>query len=643
MALPTIDVPVEQIKFRFGEKYISEAANRKFLGVPYGTYSGFVPSVDGNVVSLSPDPVSGFSFLRVLSGLDAQAPVDIYTTSTLTFDLTDYTEAFDLAVPGAISPIFIFATADYKLGVASSAKIEFRNTPVTSDTEQLLGQVFYDGVDLSVSATLPLERSNPFAYTDAPLGYGFMEDGQAEGLLDGLDTADEVIAARTDLAGTTWSALNDRLIEDFGASAMATRLAKSVRVTQSNVHTLVAPATSMNVSESFSEVTRQFAPALSILGGGDETQVGAITGPLDSTRNVVFVVNDGTKERPIDTDTDRLPIFGRLDYEETLLVGSYTCTSGSPGVAGVGTFFQAEVEIGDLVQGADGLYYPVASITDDLNLTLLVNFGGATGPVSNGVRRRFTLNFRKVDNVTEVDAALPAGDIRFFFGAFFGMDTPVLDTSLVMHQGGEPVRIGIATSAVSGRVLVDPLTEAEPVPLAGSIQTVKDSGFDVSRSVYDVDFDGAQLGGSPGVVDVTQRGPTGPTGPDGVGAPGPAGPQGPAGVGFNGGSQHASIAGNNHMWVKRGIVDHNALGQNVSYFHTVNTSGFSIDEILWATAGIWYIEDWGGASRDQGESWRLTQVTRDTATQVTLSAATETDGFLAVDIGIALNIAGRKN
>jgi hypothetical protein len=421
---------------------------------------------------------------------------------------------------------------------------------------------------------------------------------------------------------------------------MAGRLAKSVRVIRSNVHTASGIATSLNVSGSFSEVTRQFSPSLTIDGAGSETQVGAVTGPLDVERNIVFIINDDTKERPIDNDVDRIPVFGRLVYGEVLLNGTYTCTNGDPNVVGVGTFFNSSTEIGDLILGPDGLYYEIASVTDDLNLVLTTNFGGATGPTSNGIRRRFTLNFRKVVGTAEEGVTLPAGDIQFFCGAFFGLDVPVFDAAMFMHQGGEPVRIGIATDTTSGRVFIDDETETSPTPLAGAIQTIKDSGFDVSKNTYDINFLGAEAGGSPGVVDVTQRGPTGNTGPDGVGAPGPAGPQGPDGVGFSGGTQHASTGGNNHMLIRRSPVDHNVLGYNVTYQHTVNGASYSIFEVLWATAGIWYILDWGGGWRTDGENWRLTQITRDTATQVTLSAATEVQGNLAVDVGICLNLAG---
>jgi hypothetical protein len=584
--------------------------------------------------------VTGLSFLRVLSDLDSQTPVDILTSASQTLDLTDWLVAYNLGTPGVIFPIFIFATASYKLGLESTAKIEFRTSVVASDDSVILGQVFYDGSDLSVSATLPIERGNPFAYVNAPLGYGFMPDSAANGLLEGLNVTNEVIEARLDLSGTTWPSLSDRLAEDFSAPSMAGRLAKSVRVVRSNVHTLTGPATSINVSGSFSEVTRQSSPLLTIDGAGDETQPGAITGPHDAERNVVFIVNDDTKERPIDNDIDRIPVYGRLLYSEALLTGTYTCTVGDPNVVGVGTFFTVEAQPGDLILGADGLYYEIASITDNLNLVLTTNFGGSTGPVSNGIQRRFTLEFKKVDVNTEVTAALPAGDIQFFVGAFYGLDTPVFDSAMVMHQGGEPVRIGIATDATSGRVLIDGDTDPDPTPLIGAIQTIKDSGFEVSQNTYDINFDGAAPGGSPGVVDITQRGPTGDTGPAGVGAPGPAGPQGPTGIGFNGGANHAATNTTNHMWIKRTAFDNN-VGFNVSYFHTVNGNSYNLDEVLWATAGIWYIYDYGGGNRPQGENWRLINVTRDTLQQVTLTAATETAGALAVNIGIALNLAGR--
>jgi hypothetical protein len=330
-----------------------------------------------------------------------------------------------------------------------------------------------------------------------------------------------------------------------------------------------------------------------------------------------------------------------LDYDEVLLTGTYTCTNASPAILGVGTLFLSETQIGDLILGADGLYYTVSAVLDNLNLLLTTSFSGATGPTVAGIRRRFTLNFRKVDGITEGSADLDAGDIQFFFGVFYGLDVPVFAASLVMHQGGEPVRIGDATDTVSGRVLVDPNADNLPVPLAGTVQTIKDSGFEVSQNTYDFDFAGA-TGGAPGVVDITQRGETGDTGPDGVGLPGPTGPAGPDGIGFNGGRNFTSTAANNHMWIPRALVDHLPLGASVSYFHTVNSTTFSINEVLWATSGLWSIENYIGGNRDIGENWWITQVTRDTPTQVTLTASTEVIGNHGVRIGVALNLAGRS-
>jgi hypothetical protein len=52
---PTEVLTKDNVKVRWGERYTSDALNKKFLGIPRGIYLGFVPSASGLVLTLNPD------------------------------------------------------------------------------------------------------------------------------------------------------------------------------------------------------------------------------------------------------------------------------------------------------------------------------------------------------------------------------------------------------------------------------------------------------------------------------------------------------------------------------------------------------------------------------------------------------------
>lgn len=52
---PTEVLTKDNVKVRWGERYTSDALNKKFLGIPRGVYLGFAPQASGLVLSLIPD------------------------------------------------------------------------------------------------------------------------------------------------------------------------------------------------------------------------------------------------------------------------------------------------------------------------------------------------------------------------------------------------------------------------------------------------------------------------------------------------------------------------------------------------------------------------------------------------------------
>ena len=110
---PSFAFPVEDVKYRYGERYASESSNRKFLGIPLGVYLGFTPSFVNGILTLSPHPDFGYSFARLASQDDVIYIVDVVIQSTATLDFTNHL-AF---------PVNVVLRVNGSLGTAHSAEI----------------------------------------------------------------------------------------------------------------------------------------------------------------------------------------------------------------------------------------------------------------------------------------------------------------------------------------------------------------------------------------------------------------------------------------------------------------------------------------------------------------------------------------
>lgn len=527
MALPTVDLSPQDVKVRFGERYTSQAINKKFLSQPRGIYIGFAPVVQSGsrILTLDVDPTYGISLCHVRSSTEL-SNVAVATDQPVTLDFTGHDFGVD---PTA----YVIISASASLGGATSGSIFTRGTIAVDPLEQLVCVVTEVSGELSVAFDDPTNRFTPFAHLSAPLGYGYMKDGAVEELIAAVAMVAEVEAAREDLTGFVWpfpDGLNDRIIADLAPAAIADRLARVARVIRGN-DTLVASTTNLvNVSASFTETARVRAPVVTIDGQGDEVAkvIGAITDPNDAERNHVFVLDVGTNTRP--TDTDRQVAYGHLLYDAVTLTGTATFNTGITTVTGVGTAFTTEVEVGDIIADPAGLFFEVATITDDftLDLTQVPSANGALSPA----RRRFTLSMVKDDGSgTEIPYSIPGGTtIRFFFTAIFDLSASRADATLEMFEGGEEVPLPDADVGVAGSALMAPgLTGA----LAGAVQSVLNAGAQVGAGapVFSLNFTAASDGGG-GVANVDMTGPIGPVGAPGIGV-GPVGPTGTTGIGFD--------------------------------------------------------------------------------------------------------------
>lgn len=526
------------IKYRYGERYASEATNIKFQGIPRGVYMGFEPTFSGNVLTLSPDTSYGVSLARLTSQDDPLNSVDVFTTEPITLDFTGHT----------VFPVNVVLRANGAIGQPYSAELITTVAATTDPTEIKVCVVTAIG---AVSFDDPANRDSPFAHASAPLGFGFMKDGAAEELLAAIALTTEVQDARVDLTGTTQGSLDARLEADSAAAAMGSRLGKEVRTIRGIDATFAATLPSINVSASFAGSSRalfSLNPVDDIPGFGSEGAVGAITsGTLpagapagsaaDSERNVCAVIDvsagTGTESR-LTSETGEVA-YGRLDLDEIALSGQLTF-DGTVNVVGDGsTLFTSEIEGGDIIEAADGNFYEVASdpvVNNALTLSAAPPPGVATGLT----RRRFTLEMLTRDAVTpgaEDSFDVSAGTtVRFFFPTWNTLDTTQYTNYSELNRNHEPEPVPLATTTTSGRALVAPRTPDLPEGKAGAVFSVFQGTVQRGQDhIHTIDFSSAAFAG-PGVVNVTQRGPTGAagapaTGPAGAGPPGPAGPTGP--------------------------------------------------------------------------------------------------------------------
>lgn len=209
----------------------------------------------------------------------------------------------------------------------------------------------------------------------------------------------------------------------------------------------------------------------------------------DFDRNVVVVIDTLTNKRPIDSVGD--VIYGRLrfgppgagpvfDSGEITLTGTVNYVNSNAAVTGTATDFLNEVAAGDIIEGADGRFYEVDSVSGAVNLDLPVAkpYIGPTASVANPRRRRFLLDFVKYSGGAEATATIAAGTYRIFFPAWFSRNRSNFDYDVAMLQPGEqfipPASTtlpGLALLAVDGGVVPGTVVQANDSRLVGIGQT----------------------------------------------------------------------------------------------------------------------------------------------------------------------------
>jgi len=511
----------------FDSAYKSSLLGQRYAGQPKGVYVGFIPSTAGSsILTLSPDPTLGYSLFKVTSDVDPSG-MDVFTTSPVTLDF--------VGQPSIDFPMNVLARSSYFSNGASptSAEIFTRSStqPVAFD-EVIICVVTGPAATISVSAIPSLgERNEPIALNGVDTG--FMPGGSVEDLLAAVDIVNEIVEARVDFDSTVHTDLSSRLSADYNAVGMASRLSLLSSVLRSNDYTAIAGNTSVVVSGSFSEIDRDHEPKISFEGNGSETTEGAVASPNDTVRNLVFIQDATTGYRPIDNPTTRQIVFGRLvGPNEEAIAGVWQFLNASKDVMATGGNGQAIVELqsGDTVIGVDGKYYEVATIVDNNNLTLRTAYQGTTATSPSTTRRRWQVNFRKIEAGVEVTASFSAITIiRLFFHSFVSIERSNFDWRSALHTASEREPLPDATTTVPGALLL-----ADTTSRLGSVN-IQNSGFPLAGGPFHtVNFNATSASVNelvPGEVDVVEIGLKGVDGP--IGTTGETGDPGPPGPGFS--------------------------------------------------------------------------------------------------------------
>lgn len=521
-SFPGYSFAAESVSVRFREQRVSEALSTRWLGLPRGVYSGFTPQVSAGsqILTLAADSRVGFSSLKV-GAQSFPVQVDIFTKGSVTLNFSGHTQY----------PIFVIARADYARDTHTRARIFTRTTGASGPQEINICQVDKPNDDLVVDASVPASRHLPVAFQGQAFGY--MLPGAAEDIVFAQTTTAEVSRARYSIAtpdalpptpSPVGQLLADRLALDLAADYLAAQIGLRCNSIVGNAKIVAASSTSVNVSGSFASTAREFEPKITIAAGGNETTEGAIVSP--DNRNICFLVDDVSGHRVI--DADRHPVYGRLGAASAAITGTLDFQNAQTTVMGSGTNFTGELEVGDIILGADGSWYEVAALTAADELELSTAYLGADVAGVSSSYRRFTLLFYTRASGAEVSHALVEPvTMRFFFPAWFRADRSIFDALAYMKRVGERPALGGATDATAGRIQL-----AVSGSKAGAIHTIRSSLVSVGSNFHTLNFSAANAAITPAGTGVANITVPGDRGINGVGADtGDKGLDGPAGVG----------------------------------------------------------------------------------------------------------------
>jgi len=510
---PAQAIDVSKTSIRFKEPFLSQALNRKMAGYPLGIYRGFLPVVTGiDTLELQPDATFNDSIgVAEDSGFSLHAR----ETATITLDFTGQSIG-DF-------PILVVLEVGYTAppSGATSADIKTIAPGAFVASKQIKVCLVSRAASISVDATVPTNRQEPFAFTGQTAGFmpgtGFPEGGAIEQLQrDALTTA-EVTTARTNTnSATTYPDLQTRMDTEFSGSGIAGLLPLVGKQIRGQLYPDFIPlvpgwsgtGTTANVSADFA--SQAGLPGTDVPPSTSDTVAGVAISSPGNWVDAYTLANDEL----IDDEGNR--IHGRLSFNPSdggttfnltddgdTVAGAFLFTEFSNIVQGTGSDVANEVDPGDIVEAPDGTFLAVASADGGLQqLTLIVPYSSTTGRITAPERRRFQLEFNRiivvgnlaVENPVSVPL-LPAVTITFRAGyhrRFALNEVPANSEEAELQRSQAAGRSPDATTLIAGKVTL----AANLATTVGTVPTATD---------------GRLLGGSvakdPAVVVNADRGP----------------------------------------------------------------------------------------------------------------------------------------
>jgi hypothetical protein len=201
----------------------------------------------GETINASPSGASGsvgefvsedISFARVVSDTPlvpgrSEDMIDLVTGDTVTLDFTGFNDG----------TYYVYTTGSYSVGAVTVGAVSTRTAPPPNTVQEILICVVTKvGGALSIQATAPVTRQEPFATSGSRIG--FMPGGSIDQLVAANVTTQEVVASRQDTTGAVapgfdsgtpqTTGLPSRLAADLSRAGLANRLGKRVVTVQGN-------------------------------------------------------------------------------------------------------------------------------------------------------------------------------------------------------------------------------------------------------------------------------------------------------------------------------------------------------------------------------------------------------------------------
>ncbi len=217
--------------------------------------------------------------------------------------------------------------------------------------------------------------------------------------------------------------------------------------------------------------------------GASQTQKGVfITPPYNRT----VLQNALTLDDFLDGQTPTPnKVYGRITEATQVLTGTVNFTFGSTILTGSGTSWLTQLQVGDIIQGADSNWYTIATVgPSEGNATTVETYlGPNTSGVSGVNRQRWLLSLYSLIAGVETAFTPPSSlNVAWFYHEVFDEATrPVINPLYAIPSDQVAAEIGLATTAAPGIVqLAVPTTDVT----AGHVVQANDTRLGATTVQY---------------------------------------------------------------------------------------------------------------------------------------------------------------